>query len=561
MTDIIKRMPRITISTLLAALFVAFCPLISQAADTSIEVSQVIAAGSKCLITAELPQAEQQVKEVLSDPSSDYLKAAVKLENGGRQIFPISYDTSQLSDASAGLFWLHGTIEPPAGYSIASDISAVTALVFLCDPNVPSTLPVLKGAAITNPQVILPAGSSSDELLNKLNRNKEFTLYLEDDFYYCPSLNWNPDEIALDTPGNQTATGTPALPEGLLLPETFASVSCEVCIQDAARLTLSPPVIDQYTLLMGWCKDTPDEDLFQFCYAVEDGPWQEDTEGNLMELSYDQQHVEVNLSGNTSRLLETPYYFRIGYDGEYSNTVKVFLTDGMLNYLWYEGDRDGGDREEQTLPDPVPPENQLPDSQSPDDQIPDSSPLPEEADTEHTTTWSGARIKAYQKANPGAPLLLEKHRIRMELPISSPLFSDLNSQDSLHVEIEALSGNTFRLEIIWNGSDILGTPVTVTIPWEEHKGTSNLQVKDEDGNIITEADYIAEEGCIVFAIEKSGIYTIESASSTKELSASFKGSSESSSASFPWAVSALAVTMVAAGSALLLLRRQKRRED
>ncbi|RGY96003.1 hypothetical protein DXA13_18035 [Clostridium sp. AM58-1XD] len=418
-----------------------------------------------------------------------------------------------------------------------------------------------------------------------LGVNKNVTYELDGGFLFSAPLSWNLEDLPTDTPGNYTVTGFPALPEGLLLPEEFSSVSCEVCLQDDTKLTLSPPVINQYTLFMEWYKKTPEKNLFQFYYAVGDGEWQEDISGGFMRLKSDSQTLEVDFSGNESLLLGTSYFFRLQYDGEWSNTIEIFLEEGSLRYRWCDGDRDGGDRNEQESPDIIqnvpdtPPEETVPSDNAPLETVPsdDAPPVtetfpssegessslprthsftgggrkgpgtkqskdtegygpgyPEEAlsvtenqaaqvagdesavkeefekDTGNTAVWSGTRIKAYKNLNTGWPLLFEKQQICLELPVDDPLFYDLTSNDLLHVEIEALTDRTVRIELNWNKNYITGLPITVTMPWDISNGCKDLRVTDSEGNFVGEAIYNAADSRISFQAEGSGTFTIES---------------------------------------------------
>ena len=506
--------------------------LLSNGSD-ELYVTRVLAAGSDEVFTAELRHAREEVLSILaSDSLKQYSSAAVKLNNGTRYFLPVTYDLSQLDGASPGYFLLHGTIEPLDGILIAPELAHVTLPLFLYDDNSPCEIPAASFYDLNDPMVVIPAGISYDEAAGYLYRNNKCSILLEDGILWEIPLTWDWSSVDLDIPGTYQAAGIPVIPDGILLPESIPAPSCTIVVQDTSLLTLSPPIFSGYYFTVNWTKNTPDKDLLRMYYAIGSGEWVEQAGHDLMHLDtiltqsfkvlYYPEYIDDNFM-----VFDIPYYFRIEYNGEYSDVLKVFITEDLYNYELIGGDRDGGDRNDQTPPSvtqqppKTSPSEETPgpaaESESPTNpeswstQVPPPAGLLEselESDTQNAATWSGTRIKNYISASPGLPLVFEKHRIRAALPADCPVFLNISDTDRLHVEIQPLSADTVRLIISLNDIPLAELPLTVTMPWTGDITGKDLQVKNAAGELIADANYLSRENSVTFTVDRPGIYTI-----------------------------------------------------
>ena len=328
-------------------------------------------------------------------------------------------------------------------------------------------------------------------------------------------------------------------------------------------------------------------------------------------------------------LFEVPYYFQLEYDGEYSNILKIYLTEDDLYYDLIEGDRDGGDRGEQpppavTLPpdhaDKTPPlETTKPEEATPTETQPDiilpketeptetqpvnqdtaghngsssgtyskpsrhstssdltsgpgyqaaetfsaslsplleaepsigtqeeeisepseeattiaAGPIPEketetiaaisapassgqEADTADYTILSGKRIHKELEINPGRPIVITKHRIRLELPSDAGLFSGMSEQSLFRAELTAPAENRILLMLSIDGVPLVNLPsMTITMPWKAADETPILEVTNEDGKVMGTAAYL-DSSSITFQLSETGTFTIKPLASTAD---------------------------------------------
>ncbi|WP_147348054.1 hypothetical protein [Clostridium sp. AM58-1XD] len=143
----------------------------------------------------------------------------------------IDYDIDSLEQRQPGFFLLYGTVESTEQYYVPPEIADVTFPIFLYDPANPCEMPVQEVSPIVSPTLSLPEGASQELLASSLAKNYNINFRLDGGVFWSAPLAWNPEDVDLSVPGNYTVTGTPQLPEGILLPEEFSSVSCEVCVQ------------------------------------------------------------------------------------------------------------------------------------------------------------------------------------------------------------------------------------------------------------------------------------------------------------------------------------------
>lgn len=573
-----------------------------------LEAVKVITPYSDVLILAGRQSARELLEARLN--RDDYSSAVVLFSDRTRAFYPIQYDVETFDVTRTGLFHLNGTIDVPDDNSVSIDpeLLNITVPVFLYDPEAPCQLPVRSAEPVRDSQKTLSQDSSLEDLQKALKFNSQTYVYLDDGVSLEVPLIWDVSSVAFGTPGTYRITGKPDLPEGILLSDAFSSFPCDVIIQENGVFSLSAPTFHGIYFMTRWTKPTQQLEKFRRYYAIgDDGEWQEDTTGKFMQINgFNAQYMYVFYYEDV--LFEVPYYFRLEYDGEYSNIIKIYLSEDDLHFDLIEGDRDGGDREEQTPPAvilppdppaPVPPlgtakpeETTAPETQpetqpeagkpappqpdDPDDEDrerPSSnaagkpgsltppplseaqSPLPEsesfadtpkeqtgesaeasasaasgqapsetaeanaalpapalpsqEADTADYTILSGKRIHKELELNPGRPIVIAKHRIRLEIPADTGLFSGMSGQSLFRAEIKSPADNQISVELSMDGEPMTNLPsMTVTMPWKAAGDKPVLEVINEDGEPQGTVSYL-DSSTISFQLSETGVFTIK----------------------------------------------------
>lgn len=593
-----------------------------------LEVIKVITPYSDALILAERQNARELLETKLEN--SDFSTAVVLFSDRSRKFYSIQYDIDALDLTQTGLFSLNGTINVPedGSISIPPELVTVTLPVFLYDPLDPCELPVISSDPVRDSQLLLSQNSSSEDLQKSLKNNNRTYLYFDNGIFLSVPLIWDISSVSFGIPGTYRIYGIPDLPKGVLLNSDFSSYPCDVIIQKTGVFSLTPPTFDGISFMTRWTKPTPQREKFRRYYAIgDDGPWQEDTTGSFMRIeSFNTQSMYVFYYENV--LFEVPYYFQLEYDGEYSNILKIYLTEDDLYYDLIEGDRDGGDREEQpppavTLPpdhtDKTPPlgtakpEEIIPPEVQPEITLPEETepaetqpadqdtaghsgssayskpprhstssdltsgpgyqeaetvsaslsplletepsigtqekeisepseeattiaagPMPEketettvaisapassgqEADTADYTILSGKRIHKELELNPGRPIVITKHRIRLEIPAEAGLFSSMSEQSLFQAELTSLAENRILLILSMDGVPLVDLPsMTITMPWKASDETPILEVTNEDGKVLGTAAYL-DSSAITFPLSETGVFTIKPQTSSADL--------------------------------------------
>lgn len=588
------------------------------------EIVKVMAPYSDILILAERQNARELLETKLEN--REFSTAAVLFSDKTRELYPIRYDLDALDMAQTGLISLNGTVEVPDDVSMDPELTAVTLPVFLYDPKAPCELPVRSSDPVHDSQLLLAQDSSFGDLQKALKDNRSTYLYLDDSIVLEVLLTWDVSSVIFGTPGTYRIHGIPDLPKGIILSDEFSSFTCDIIIQDTGVFSLTPPIFDGISFFTCWAKPTPQLDKLHRYYAIgNDGKWQEDTSGKFMQIAaYDTQLMSVIYVEDF--LFNVPYYFQLEYDGECSNILKVYITEDDVYYDLIEGDRDGGDRGEQTpptvtlppdQPDDTPPlgttrpEGTIPPETRPEETLPEEadpektypagqedtsrngsssgasgnparhnvvsdltngpgyqenvtasaslSPLPEaepsvktpeeqaaepsgaaaiasaaspapteatetaattaamsapaptgqEADTADYTILSGRRIHKELELNPGRPVVITKHRIRLEIPDDTGLFSSMSEQSLFRAEVMSLADNQISVVLSMDGVPLAALPsMTITMPWKADGEKPVLEVTNEHGKVLGTAAYL-DSSTITYQLSENGIFTIE----------------------------------------------------
>lgn len=310
--------------------------------------------------------------------------------------FEIVYDTAGFDEDYAhmtGLHMLAGTIQLlDHQYMLPDALADISIPVFVYSLEHPQELPYVTDVTdLTTCQIILPVGSSWEDCLSRLetsNQELYITMTHDNETYEAVvSCEWVlADPIDFDTPGIYQISAQPDLPEGVLIPEDWTDfLCCNVNIQSPDQMTLSTPYVTKWGLITSMLYSIPKEDLDQVrCwYRVDDGPWTESCDTDFMELHHTLSSGEpltsLYLYRDQMEELHT-YQFQLEYNNMFSNVLEVIYDGYSPRFGLIQGDRDGGDRGEQTLPyDPTEaPDNSSDDTGGSEEKPSEPAELPSE---------------------------------------------------------------------------------------------------------------------------------------------------------------------------------------
>lgn len=197
----------------------------------------------------------------------------------------------------------------------------------------------------------------------------------------------------------------------------------------------------------------------------------------------------------------------------------------------------------------------------------------QEADTADYTILSGRRIQKELELNPGRPVVITKHRIRLEIPADTGLFSNMSEQSLFRAEVMSLADNHISVMLSMDGIPLKDLPsMTITMPWEVADERPVLEVTNENGEVLGTATYL-DSSTITFQLSENGAFTIAlQASEASSVSVTPSApvtpadgqTGDSVSASFSsigLVVCALLAGILVLGILILLSRRRGRRDQ
>lgn len=544
--------------------------------------------------------------------------------------FSIRYETEAFDTTyrnKTGLFFLQASIvlEDPR-YILAPDVSTgFTIPVFLYDPAKPSSLPPLDPELnhyddMEAFHIVAPVQTDLQQVTDTLIKEypyKRFYLYFDNGYYLTLPNHWNMNSVKTGTPGIYKANRRPRLPRGVLM-DQIPEIACSINIQDPKTFTLSSPRSFGNNIVTTWLYPTPDKSRIRTWYRIGKGHWTEDRSEYLMSLHSGDNGKHSLYLQPWEMKKDIRYQFRLEYDGVYSDILEICVNkDGF--YIPNEGDRDGGDRDNQTPPDvtQAPPEassdgnstgtgsdgqkgNGTGHPKQSDQSFTDDSaaaisgqggnagqktstkpgagaktPSPKqsaatEADTATGTTWSGIRVQNYLKAFPGLPLLFEKNNIRVAIPADSPALLSVSDTDFLHVEIQGMTTDTIRLAVSLNDTPLNQLPLTITMPWAKDSISGKLRIKNRTGELIGNGVASNQEGFITFTVSQPGIYTVVPSAPEEtpvpDQTASSSSVDNATALLFQTqggtlAVTALFFSLILGGISIIIFRVHKRKEE
>lgn len=197
----------------------------------------------------------------------------------------------------------------------------------------------------------------------------------------------------------------------------------------------------------------------------------------------------------------------------------------------------------------------------------------QEADTADYTILSGRRIQKELELNPGRPVVITKHRIRLEIPADTGLFSSMSEQSLFRSEVMSLADNRISVMLTMDGVPLTDLPsITITMPWEAADERPVLEVTNENGEVLGTATYL-DSSTITFQLSESGAFTIAPQTSAaapaavtpSDQDATVDGQTSDSVSANSFSVGLVAFVLLAgilaSGFIVLRVRRRGRRDQ
>lgn len=349
---------------------------------------------------------------------------------------------------------------------------------------------------------------------------------------------WDFSSVDLTCPGQYRATALMHMPSGFSLPDGFSPPEAMVAVLNSEFIDLSGAFLTpRNTILCQWFYTIKDPENIQVEFALGDAPWEILSEYAPFWGGY--QFKYGVFSGNELEIftgslpLDADCHFRLTYGGRTSNVLTTrYSADGGVFVSNVGGDRDGGDRTDQPLPDitqPAPLPVSFP-SPSPEPSVapqptqmpvrtPEATPAPTmpeaipsptviERITQTTTVVSGARLSEMLAANPDT-VLFEKRGISVELPSSFLSGLNLADRETLTVRIER-NGYGFSLDILQGETALSSLPATrVSVPAAMlPSGEGTMLCAAADGGSICAVAYDESLKIASFFIQNTGSFTL-----------------------------------------------------
>lgn len=446
--------------------------------------------------------------------------------------FPERVDTS-----TPGRKLIPGRLILPEGYTAASEaVLSLLLPVFLYEPHGETADAIVRLDTDSVPRILIPKGALADSAASfqyMQNFNTVVGRTASDDVIFC-TVEYDADSFQPESTGWKQLTGSVIPPEGIGILDGLRTYQLPYYVMEPEKIDLSfYEYIQADSLYFCWLYYAEEPEEFFLETAVNDGPWTRiaanDPDNHLFFMTGNQMKVDVNSQwapGNS-------YFYRVCYRGEYSNVMEFTVTEAGYSAHDRGGDRDGGDRGEQTPPaikQPAPPNTVGPPDQQTMGKI-DTPASPfgggsREDDSMHSSqanlhsscceeetpdrsVWSGRRLLQQREATNNGFFTFEKHRIRVQIPCGAAAFADLAEDSFVSMEIRPLSSSSFFLELALDGAVPRSVPqMNITMPYTPTVRGAVFQVTDQQGVLLATAQYSEREGVLSFTIQQTGTFKI-----------------------------------------------------
>lgn len=397
-------------------------------------------------------------------------------------------DFSAVDTSSPGRKLLAGRVIPPEGYTFGAKEIYVYAPIIIYDENAEGTEEIIPPDDI-NCGLITP-GADITTYLEKYGSCGIYTV--SGDFFKC-EVQWE-DINSFSETGPKTVRGTLNLPKGIKISdENDAHIDMTFYVMKDDKIYL-----DYYTTQLGgdvvyrWIYETEGKDVE--VYVSNDNETYRLSDYDFCLINGSSFKIYMNLLEDN-----TDYYFRLKYNDEYTDTIKINKTSGEIIILG--GDRDGGDNDKQEVPSIIQDAQTKTEGEnaesSQNKKTSDKSSkysrniksADEEADEKDSTTVSGKRLEDLAEDNNGK-IPFEKNDIEIILDNSFIEDNDIQSDDTVIAEIKREADNRFSVDITVNDKSVTEIPKTEVFIYPSDGIGINEEVPshtiDETGSYVIE---------------------------------------------------------------------------
>ncbi len=433
--------------------------------------------------------------------------------------FPEQADTS-----TPGRKIVPGRLIAPDGYTVSDSEAALSLPVFVYEPGGQTADTIVELQTGEASGLLVPLGASSGFLQN-FSGMQDFQTVIgstaSKDSIFC-SVEYDPNSFQTGKTGWNQLSGRISPPEGIGLADRLRRYSYPYYVMDPQKIDLSYFTLrSDGSYLFEWLYEVDDPEHFFLEYAINDGAWSAVTADCPGDGWFLLQENQMILLASRQWIPGNTYAYRVRYRGNTSNWVEFTVTrDGCTPSL-HDGDRDGGDRNEQVIPSAPKPSdsdpNTQPAQQSGQADLPANLPrgstqreMPSgEEETQNRSVWSGRRLQAIKETTGSGFYTFEKHGIRIQLPWDAEAFAALSEHSLLSVEIHSLSPGSFTLEITLDGAPLNPVPaMLITLPYSPSNPDAVFRIVDDGGQTLADAAYSQTDGTLCFWTHQTGLFEV-----------------------------------------------------
>lgn len=482
--------------------------------------------------------------------------------NGSMQMVPVYWQTDDPALLGPGLHVMNAQATTSSSILLAEGYDGiVTWPVFRKGDNAVLQLQSLQTPGIRNR--LIAEGCDTSSLHETLQLTEHVTECKVSDYWLLdtkndPAFRWVWDTSAVDSGrmGYQPVTATLEHPDWVAVPEEYCRFSEAVFVMPDNRIELWAPVSVDLNgkLTFRWLYDAQNVTGAALQWKTLDTAYQPCDENWYTFISANSASSGSLLLNLRKLPVNNPLTFQLSYydtiDGvttqHFTEPVTITVPENLDELLRKNitvildeltGDRDGGDRDETTLPDysqpaPVTPPEESEDNNKDDiededadnknnstessgnsgrfDNSDNTAFLPvQETVTDTCTEISGKRLTLLISL--GDSVLFEKQGISAEIPSALLEHLALTENQLLKVTLLHPDVNTVQISVLADGqhvNDLTGT--VITMPWKLSGNDDNTVFfcSDHTGKIMSPAVYDAQHGIIRFAINAPGTWHI-----------------------------------------------------
>ena len=387
----------------------------------------------------------------------------------------IDWSDACTSDTSTvGKIKLKGKIIPPDGFQFNTD-AVVEATALIYDNDNPTE--ELADITYDNDITIVHLGEDVSSYLDNA-----ISLSTKSGDMFNAKIEWH-NTVAPNTMGKFQTEGTIILPKGIKAEnENDLIIHRDFYAMKDDKIYIEPFYTHGGNIIFPWLYNARDTENVKIQYSYDNKSW------------LDSEEDEYGYVADTylllfSALLE-PHknqYFRLFYNGEYTNTV---LINTDVDPVIIDGDHDGGDNYEQEFPPLIVESNTSRSGHGSSDNginkennnegylYSDSTKRLEISDL-NTTVISGKRINDLAEIN--NKIIFEKKGISLELNKNFIEENNIKDEDTVSVTIEKGEKDDFSIDVSINNKAVKKIPDTI-IRFPKTEETDSVNNKENNTN-------------------------------------------------------------------------------